>query len=259
LFRFRGFSDMIGVTLDHPIIRSRTQNLSTSLRYDFRDTITKSDLEANTEDQIGSVRAGLRYDFLSTFVGTSVNTADFLLSKGVGGFGASGEGDLDLSRPDGDPQYTKAELELQRLQKVWGPVNLLVGARGQVASEALLSSEEFGLGGLAYGRGYDPSEVVGDDGLAGKLEVQWTDPVTGVPYMEESQLFAFYDVGSVWNRDATTSQDKRNSLASTGVGARTTFAYGLSADAMVAVPMTAQPQTEDDEGPRVYFSLTKKF
>lgn len=258
IFGFRGFSTTGGLELSQPIIRSRTQNLAATLRYDYRDSSTKSDLEVNTFDQISSLRAGLKYDFLSSFLGTAVNSADFTFSQGTSWFGASEKGDSELSRPDADPNATKGEIELQRLQKLAGPVNMLIAGHGQLASAGLLTSEEFGLGGMNYGRGYDASEIVGDDGVAGKVELQWTDPVS-VPYLESSQLFAFYDVGTVWNRDAASSEEKRNSLASTGLGARTNIANGFAADATMAVPLTVKPQTDDDVGPRFYVSLTKRF
>ena len=97
--------------------------------------------------------------------------------------------------------------EAQRLQRVTSNVNLQLTARGQLANDALLASEEFGVGGINSGRGYDPSEIVGDDGISGSVEVQWNEPYP-VSYLEDYQLFGFYDIGKVWNTDVATGADE---------------------------------------------------
>ena len=105
----------------------------------------------------------------------------------------------NLTRDLADPQATKLEAEIQRLQRVTNNVNVLLAARGQIASNALLSSEEFAVGGINSGRGYDPSEITGDHGISGKVELQWNNPIafTGQNFVESYQLFGFYDIGRV--------------------------------------------------------------
>ncbi len=258
MFDFEGYSTTYGAQVDHSFIRTRNENLSGRVRFDWRRATTRSDLGFSTEDEIRSLRLGGRYEMLSTLLGVSINTFDIQASKGLGVFGASDENDSTLSRADGDPQYTKIEGEYQRLQRLGSDFNILLGVKGQLASNALLSSEEFGIGGMDYGRGYEPSEIVGDDGISGKLELQWNKPLFQTT-LSSSQLFAFYDVGSVWNKDATTSADKRNSIASTGIGARTTIGDSLTVDALVALPLTADVSTAEDKDPRFFIGTTKRF
>ena len=53
-------------------------------------------------------------------------------------------------------------------------LQLPVPARpGSTRRDELLSTEEFKLGGLTFGRGYDPSELTGDSGLGTALELQF--------------------------------------------------------------------------------------
>lgn len=256
-----GFSTMWGATLEHPFIRSRNENLTARLRFDMESSSTKSDIiGASTDDDIRSARIGARYEKLSTLIGTSVNMIDVQLSQGLDVFHASDEGDSDLSRLDGDPQYTKFEAEITRLQRIVKDFNVLVGVKGQVANSPLLSPEEFGVGGMSYGygRGYDPSEITGDNGVAAKVEVQWnTHMFDGT--IESLQVFGFYDVGTVWNKDATTPADERNSVASTGLGLRSRITPSITADATVAFPMTADVATEGDTDPRYFVSLVSRF
>ena len=158
-----------------------------------------------------------------------------------------------MTRAAGDPTFTKANIQLQRLQRVTGSVNLLLEGRGQLSNNPLLSSEEFGLGGMSSVRGYDPSETVGDDGIGGKIELQWTTPA------KWAQIFGFLDSGTVWNQDATTSNAKRNSLTSTGIGARLDLPMDVEAEIVAAQPMNRDIQTQSERDPQFFFSMNKKF
>ncbi|HEY8963421.1 MAG TPA: ShlB/FhaC/HecB family hemolysin secretion/activation protein, partial [Alphaproteobacteria bacterium] len=150
--------------------------------------------------------------------------------------------------------------ELTRLQRIVKDFNILVGVKGQISNGPLLASEEFGIGGMSYGygRGYDPSEILGDEGVVGKLEVQWNTHVFD-EHITSLQLFGFYDVGAVWNDDPTTPADKRNSVASVGLGARARLTQAINADATLAFPMTKDVDTQDDTDPRLFVSLTSRF
>ena len=127
-----------------------------------------------------------------------------------------------------------------------------------MSNNALLSSEEFGVGGVNIGRGFDGSEIIGDEGISGKVEVQWRTPYH-VPIFDSYQLYGFYDIGRVWNDDATTNDLKRESLASAGIGLDATIAEKTKLGFMVAKPLTRDVQTQGDDGARVYFSLSREF
>jgi len=136
-------------------------------------------------------------------------------------------------------------------------VNVLFAARGQLANNALLSSEEFGVGGIQFGRGYDPSEIIGDDGFATKVEVQVNDPYQ-FEYLENLQLFGFYDFGKVYNDDSTNG-DNDDSLASTGCGMRTSITPQTEGELLLAIPLTRNVETQRDQGARVLFSVNHEF
>lgn len=259
-FDVRGHAWTLSAGLVHPIIRSRSENLTGRLTLDWRKVRSENNIEDTRTDRIVALRAGARYEFLDTLLGIGVNTIDAEISKGLNLFGTSDEGDANMTRANADPQFTKMEMELQRLQRLTGSVNLLVGARGQWASDALLSSEEFGVGGINSGRGYDPSEVTGDDGIAAKVELQWKEPIDiDSRFVDGYQLYGFYDVGTVWNKDATTSAQKRDSISSVGAGVRFDLPYDVDANLAVAKPLTRRVSTEGDKDPKVYFSINKRF
>ena len=254
-FDVEGLSKSLYVGLEHPIIRSRNTNIFGRLVADWRNVDSKNNVELTRKDRIRAIRAGLKADFLDRLLGVAVNSVDLQFSQGIDIFGASDEGDANLTRPAGDPTFSKANLRIERLQRITGSVNLLLSGRGQLANKALLSSEEFGLGGYGTVRGYDPSEVVGDHGIAGKAEVQWNTPVKALP----TQLFGFIDSGTVWDEDATASVNKRNSLTSTGIGVRFDLPLDVDAEFVAAQPMNRDIQTQGERDPQFFFSLNKKF
>lgn len=259
-FKVRGHSWTLSSGLSHPFIRSRTENLTGRLLLDWRKVKSSNIIEPTREDRIVALRAGGRYEFIDMLLGVAANTVDVELSHGLNLFGTSEKRDLNLTRARGNPQFTKVEMDVQRLQRITSSVNLLVGVRGQWANGALLSSEEFGVGGINLGRGYDPSEVVGDHGIAAKVEAQWKEPIKiQSSFVDSYQLYSFYDVGTVWNDDATTRLQKRDSIASVGVGVRMDLPYDVEAGFAVAQPLTRRVQTQNDESPKYYFNISKKF
>ncbi len=259
-FDVQGRSYLVNVGATHPFIRSRAQNLYGRINFDWRRVRSENNVEDTRKDRISELRIGGRYEFVDTFLTAAANTIDMEVSKGLGIFGASDEGDDNMTRDAADPQATKLNLELQRLQRVTNGVNLLLAGRGQLSSNALLSSEEFSVGGIGLGRGYDPSEITGDEGVAAKVELQWNDPVKVTSkFLDSYQLFGFYDVGKVWNDDATTADQEIDSLASVGAGIRLDLAYDVDAGVGVAVPLTRERQTSGDHDPKVYLNISKRF
>lgn len=263
-FDVRGRSYLLNVGVTHPFIRSRAENLYGRLNLDWRRVKSSNNVEETRKDHLTVARAGGRFEFIDTIFTAAANTIDAEISKGLGILGANEEGDPNMTRDEGDPQFTKLEVEAQRLERITGGVNLLLGIRGQLASNALLSSEEFAVGGINSGRAYDPSEITGDHGISGKVELQWNDPYKfDTNFLESYQLFGFWDIGRVWNEDATTSLQKRDSVASVGTGLRFDLPNDIDAGFAVAVPLTRRVATQDrDNGDRdvkLYFNVSKKF
>lgn len=260
-FDVEGRSYLLNVGATHPFIRSRSTNLTGRVNFDWRRVKSENNIEETRRDRISALRLGGRYEFIDTLIGAAANTIDAEVSKGLDLFGASDEGDDNLTRDLADPQATKLEAEIQRLQRVTNNVNLLLAARGQIASNALLSSEEFAIGGINSGRGYDPSEITGDHGISGKIELQWTQPIKfdTQNFVESYQLYGFYDIGRVWNEDATTNSQERDSLASVGGGIRFDLPYDVEGGLGVAFPMTRDVATQDSHHTKYYFNLSKRF
>ena len=261
-FDVEGQSTTIGLELEYPLIRSRNENLDLRFRFDSLHQVNTNALLTNTQDDLRSLRIGATYQNVNNYVlnTAAVDTFDFEFSHGLDAFASSKDDDANLTRPGAEPDYFKINGEYQRLQRLSSKFNLLMGAKAQWTSQELLASEEFGVGGLDYGRGYDASEIIGDRGYAAKFELQLNDPFV-VPDVDidSFQLYSFYDWGTIWDADATAASERRNSVTSTGLGTRVDFTPEIAGDLYVAFPLTRDVQTERDNGPRIFAGIERRF
>jgi hemolysin activation/secretion protein len=134
-----------------------------------------------------------------------------------------------------------------------------ISATGQAqwASDPLLSFEEFSVGNLTLGRGYDPGVTAGDKALGGRIEPRVLLPIKS---KVGAQAFGFYDIVRIWNDDPFTTENKRN-LRSFGGGIRAWLPGVMSLEAMYAHP--TDPELEFPGAPRasdrVLLTLTVQF
>jgi hemolysin activation/secretion protein len=246
-----------GIGISYHFLRQREENLSTRLSVDFRNS--NSDILDSTlyNDRIRAVNLGVNYDRGDSWWGH--NYLDVELRHGLPIFDSSSANDTNLSRPDVHPDFTKATANYTRLQSLTSDWSSSLILSGQKASGSLYSSEEFGYGGNAIGRAYDTSEISGDDGLSGSLEMRYQ----GLQPIHQTALvpYAFYDIGKVWN--ANPGQPEQISGASVGPGIRIQSASGISGNFYVAEPLTKAEETPiyggNGKKPRVFFQLSDKF
>lgn len=252
----RGFSDTLGLQISHPFIRTREENLQAFARLDGRNTENTQLGTITSEDKIRSVRIGANYQVADNWNG--VNVINGLYSHGLNALSARRSGSANLSRLNGKSDYSKVNLDVQRLQSITPSLNLLVAGSGQYAFDDLLASEQFGLGGTEFGRGYDSSEIVGDHGIAGKAELQYNYN-TGYEALELLQPYAFYDIGKVTLRTPLPAEQKSRSLSSTGLGLRIKMNDYLSGNLEVAKPLTRVVATEGNKDTRFFFGVSARY
>jgi hemolysin activation/secretion protein len=256
-FEIESSSTFFSGSLNYQWIRQRQENLALKFTLDSRNSATDILDTPLTRDRIRALRANATYDTIDSWQGYNIISAT--LSRGIDGLGSSKKGDINLSRGEATPDFTKAELSLTRLQGITQDWSLLMTAAFQHASGPLYSSEEFGYGGQGFGRAFDPSELTGDHGVAGSLEMRyggWSDwqLVSISPY-------AFYDIGVVWNDDI--AQVKRESGASAGFGVRAATDFGVNGNMGLAWPLTRDIATpiygQKNTGPRILLQISKDF
>ncbi len=115
-----------------------------------------------------------------------------------------------------------------------GPIFELFGSgRGQWTNQPLLNYDEFSIGNLTVGRGYDPGANTGDKayGLTGEVRVNLpTGPRVAM------QVFGFYDHVRLFNLD-TGSTERDRKIASYGGGVRLTLSGIARLDVTYAHPL----------------------
>lgn len=252
-----GTSDDYSISITHPFERSRAENFTGRLTFDARDTENESLGVRLTNDRVRAFRLGGTYDTGDKLGG--VDLADVSISQGVGWFGASeGEGTILTSRPNATPNFTKENILLSRIQTLPRGFSLLTAGEAQYSDRPLYTSEQMTLGGVGFGQAYDTGELSGDSGIAGRAELRYGQQI-GYKYFDSFQLYGYYDIGTVKVNDSPAGVQDQFSLASTGVGVRTNFTPNLYGYVELGVPLTRKIASENNEDPRVFFSVTGRF
>lgn len=249
--------------LQHPLLRSRAQNLRLRAAFGANDGEQDyGDLPgfASTEDRVRALRLGATYDLLDRWRGVSL--LDVELSQGLDVLDASAADDPEVSRPGASPTFTKVALYASRLQSLAPQWSLLVAAQGQYAANALLVAEQFGVGGERFGRAYDASEILGDSGIAGKLELRYAGDGNG--WLPAYTAYAYYDVGQVWIRNpgvdlAGGTLPARQSLAAAGAGLRFDIERGFAGYLEFGKPLTRDVAGEGDKDPRLFVGASYRY
>jgi hemolysin activation/secretion protein len=249
-------STSLGAALNYSIIRQRDENFSARLAFEGQNTLTDILGTQLTHDDVRAARFGLNYQFADLWAGQ--NLFDATLSQGINWLGASQTGQQNLSRADARPDFTKFNFDASRLQGVGYGFSVLVAGTAQVSSVPLYSSEQFGYGGQAFGRAFDNSEITGDEGAAGSAELRYggINPAYGV----QPQPYGFYDIGAVWNEDATQTPYAAGSSA--GAGLRLFTDVGFSSNLGAAFPLARAASTPlygNGKNPRYFMQVSYRF
>lgn len=234
----------------HPIVRGRKWSLYANGQFDVLNSKQEATGD-NYDDRTRVVRLSVRNWFVDPLGGP--NNIVLEISKGLDILNASDAGRGPLSRAGGETTFRKAVLDIRRVQKLLSDFWMQIDARGQISPDELLSSEEIGIGGGRFGRGYDPSEISDSDGVAAAIELRHRLPFDQAPW-GNFWVYGFYDWGAVWRTAGT-----RDSLASTGGGIRLVGWKGLLADLQIARPLTRNVFEEGGKGVRVFFRLSGNF
>jgi hemolysin activation/secretion protein len=245
--------------LSHPLVRSRQENLSLAGSFTARTSQTDQLGSRLNEDRIRVAKIGAAYDYSDAWQGVNQVVVD--LHQGLNILNATDLDYANKTRDRGRSDFTKLTLDVSRTQQFDGGFALVGGVTSQWSATQLLSSEEFGYGGSQYGRAYDSSEITGDNGIAGKLELQFTDQVEDLGF-KYIQPFVFYDYGITQDR-APTNQRGTRMGSSAGIGLRfglTDYINGsFEIDKPLTRPVNANTPTGKGEEPRFFFSISARY
>lgn len=234
---YNGTTQVFGAKAIYPVIRSRQQNLNVTLALDGIETAINTNAgggaapgpsATNSYDSLRIVRASTDYALSDLWLGDSHPAANNLyarISKGLDILGASAD-NFSPPRAGEQTNLLKVDFQFSRTQTLFFPwqgssVALLGLIAGQWSPSILPPSEQFYLGGTQFTRGYYSGEVAGDKALAATLELQLNTPLNmswaGLAADVNSQFYAFYDWGEVWQNQSNVLAPR---IASAGGGVR---------------------------------------
>ncbi|HEV2154741.1 ShlB/FhaC/HecB family hemolysin secretion/activation protein [Bradyrhizobium sp.] len=205
-------------------------------------------------DHIRTASLTADYRLQDRFGGTNFATVTY--RQGLDILGASHFDDDLLSRDGAASNFSILNLWFTRYQTLNDAWSLKLSAASQTASRPLFTSQQFYLGGAAFGRGYGAAEISGDNGLAGSLEIRF-DQKLNFRHWTGYQLYAFGDAGAVWNDGYRLSDGL--SLTSAGAGVRFFLPDDLQADLGVAVPLSYRAPDNERRSARFLFTLSSAF
>jgi hemolysin activation/secretion protein len=243
----------------YPLVRHRRFNLNLGGGLDL----------VNQETDIGS-GAKLSEDNLRVFyvrADTDVRTviaqrpvvlaAAATFRKGISGLGASDEGSKFLTRSLSQPDAWLVRAQGSADTSLTDRLSASVKVLGQYTDRRLMPYEQFTLGDLSVGRGYDPAVTLGDSGAAASVDVRY-GPLQ-VHRLVLAMPYAFFDAGYVSNNDAALSGlPGHRSLRSVGAGVIFRLANRANLELTYAYPLDRSVGGLRQE-PRLLVTLTASF
>ena len=232
-------------------VQSQQQSLVLTAAAGFSNVSERDIFGPIYDDHIRTVSLTSDYRLQDGFGG--LNYATMTYRQGLDIFGASQFGDDFVSRDGAAPNFSVLDFYFTRYQTLFGNFSAKMAMASQTASGPLYTSQQFYLGGAAFGRGYGAAEISGDNGLAGSFELRF-DQRPNLRYLAGYQFYGFVDAGAVWN-DGYRIGDGA-ALTSAGGGVRFFFWDDFQADIGVAFPLSYRAPDNTMRTARLLFSIS---
>lgn len=249
----RGISNIFNLSLNKSFIRTIKDNLSVIFNLKFVNISNKANGNLAFEDRIRVLSLNSSYDRADS---SGASIASIGIHRGIPIFGANN----NLSTRDNTSlSFTKFTLDATRFQRLYSKMAVILSASSQYSLNSLAFTEEFGVGGSIFGLAYDSSEITGDHGVAGKLQLQYYLQikrnfwVSSVP-----TIYGDIDAGRVWDKNIGQS-GADNQLVSAGSGTEWHVTRYMDINLTLAFPITKTPSNSSDKKPRFFFSITSSI
>ena len=204
-------------------------------------------------DHIRTLNLTADYRLKDNFGGNNYLTLG--LRQGLDIMGASHRDDDLLSHDGASAKFSALNFWYTRYQTLNDAFSVKLSGAGQWASGPLFTSQQFYLGGLAFGRGYGSAEISGDNGIAGSFELRF-DHKLNYRYWSGVQLYSFVDPV----RPGMPASHERGSRADLGRRRRALLPVRRLAGRLgVAAPLSYRAPDNSSRSARVLFSLSSAF
>jgi hemolysin activation/secretion protein len=237
----------IGIT--QPVQLESGTALVLSGGFDLDDQVIERDAADLRDDRLRILHVGARAGWRHE--GERQTSLLLQLRKGLDGLGSQLEAE-DLVDDPRDVDFLSARLQATHVAGLWESWTLRLDGFAQQSADVVPDSERFKIGGDRLGRGFEITEIAGDQGLGGKVELRRGLPAPSfLPGATEA--YGFYDIGAAWRNDVPGRQSA--ATAGTGVALRTEH---LTTYLELAKPLT-HPDVEGDKDVGVFVELTLNF
>jgi hemolysin activation/secretion protein len=175
---------------------------------------------------------------------TELNLTGTLGLRGLG----SGENEFNNRRYKAHGNFFHLRADLSHTFDLANGSQLFGKLQGQLASGALINSEQMSGGGLGNARGYLESEALGDNGIFATFEYRTPSFIGSEDEngrrANEWRLHVFVDGGILGIYDALPGQDSTSTFASVGIGTRIKYASHYNGSLDLALPLIDEGRTD---------------
>jgi hemolysin activation/secretion protein len=256
----RGESTSFTLSASYPLVLRSALQIESTLGFDYVDQdnfIFEDQSISNDQIRVGSFKTSVLWRDIEERRAKANAWVEY--RQGLDSFDATQPGDPMLSRIDADPQASlwrvRGEGEFRLRRNYPG---IAVAADAQIADDVLVSFEQYQVGNLTIGRGYDPGTITGDRGYGAKVEL------LGGRYQPEGydqfmvEPYAFYDSAHVESLSTAAIQKERD-VASYGGGLRFRYADRVSLDIGGAQALDVPGLNQKKPGPQFLMNFTVQF
>jgi hemolysin activation/secretion protein len=268
-FGIRGAGTLYEINFRQPIVRSRFDEFALSLGYAYQtgQTFLFNDLQTPFgigPEPDGSTRTGVIKFAQDYTVWEPNNSAwyfrsQFNLGTGLGIFNVSSN---KTNNPDAPTSYFLSwNAQIQRLQSLEKNIFLLASLDTQLASDPLLPSQQFAIGGAQSVRGFRQNARIGDNGVRLSLENRWILLRDEIDQSAKLQFGPFVDLGVVWNHFRNPNQlPQQNLISGGGLVAIFEPIKGLTMRLDYAIPfLQLSDKTSNLQDSSLYFNMKYQF
>ncbi|MGB7371218.1 ShlB/FhaC/HecB family hemolysin secretion/activation protein [Erythrobacter sp.] len=242
----------VGAQLSYPLLRRQDTSVWLLGEFEVTDLRQERGGSIARHDWVPAIRAGL---YSRGNLAGGDYRGRLILSRGLDILSATDPGDPLASRDDASARFTSLYAWFAWDRPVAEDWSLAIGGRGQLASGPLLATEDLGLGGPGFLRGYNYNERSGDRGIMGYGELRRAWDGSG-DWLRGGHLYAYVDGGVVSNLEGGRGG---GSLASAGGGVRFDVTRDLELDLELAFPLSGARFDTDSEAPLVNVRIEQSF
>lgn len=185
-----------------------------------------------------------------------LSSVDLGLHFSIRGLGNNSQEFAD-KRYNAKPDYLYFTAEVKHQEILPYDIRFLIKANGQITDSPLISNEQFSAGGPLSVHGYHQTEVLGDDGISGSLEL-YTPKLLDSEYIQDFRLLGFMDGARLWVLQALPGSPGGYHLASAGAGFRMRAFHRMTNELDWSYPFSAINQVGVGEQ-RIDFKVAYEF